>query len=865
MKNEDLTWLTDEARIALDVWEQQHRGSWIKEFIDPKEVRADVEAHLWHARGESEKPVTLDQVKEAIQEMGFAAPVEPYPLVEAHKAGFFALIGRFLGHPFFWGVWPLIVVLVEMATGLLAGMFFDPISRTPQAVLLLSFCVLGTLGLLKKLNEQRPAWLSILRGAGLVVAGYWSLLLLPVLVIGFLGYGLCIVYTMGIGILAIPLFLICMATAAAPLYLFYGFLRSTNLERHRGPWLIGILLGLGLLLIVEGPSYVTRYAVVKDDPGLIRKLGSEETLLSMCYEGRVGKKSFTDTTGFIPSLTKWDIFGRAGGVNLKEIGKRRELYYRTTGRSFNVPGDGGVLPDWLGGRSQSRGVTLDEDLGGDGVAGRVADLDLSASRLDAHINASSRLGYWEWTMEFGNSGKRNKEARMQLLLPADGVVSRLTLWVNDEPQEAAFSSTAKVTKAYKSIAVQERRDPVLVRWVGADRVLVQCFPILPNKDMRIRIGITAPLDAEGRLFLPRIIEKNFGVPEDLESSIWIQGDTEMSLDGLQGKGAKGKWRETHGKLPARELMARHTHVKCDLPEEPAMVWAEDPFAGNTLVRTRLPLRSSGAKDDLVIVIDGSSYFSKWTETADEAIAELREAGHGVRVIVAAQEEIFEDPSTLTAIDFAGGQDCISALEAGLNLATSTGSRHLVWLHGAQPVTFSTEEGFLQLLERGFHQVDFSVVDLDGGPNRLLEKVSKRIGIAGAARPVELDELIPALKGILESKRERYEWKRQEDMPEGGKHVSDQLARWYAWKQVKKASTGSPDRDKLAKLAAKYQLVTPVSGAVVLETKEDYKRFGLKQVDVDTAPSVPGIPEPSTALLVLIGSLMVWRRARIQQK
>jgi len=52
-------------------------------------------------------------------------------------------------------------------------------------------------------------------------------------------------------------------------------------------------------------------------------------------------------------------------------------------------------------------------------------------------------------MEFGNSGKRNKEARMQLLLPADGVVSRLTLWVNDEPQEAAFFSTVKVTKGRK--------------------------------------------------------------------------------------------------------------------------------------------------------------------------------------------------------------------------------------------------------------------------------------------------------------------------------------------------------------------------------------------------------------------------------
>ena len=58
-------------------------------------------------------------------------------------------------------------------------------------------------------------------------------------------------------------------------------------------------------------------------------------------------------------------------------------------------------------------------------------------------------------------------------------------------------------------------------------------------------------------------------------------------------------------------------------------------------------------------------------------------------------------------------------------------------------------------------------------------------------------------------------------------------------------------------------MTPVSGAVVLESASDYKRFGLQQVDGSTTPSVPGLPEPSTALLSLLACLMLCRRRRIQ--
>ena len=56
------------------------------------------------------------------------------------------------------------------------------------------------------------------------------------------------------------------------------------------------------------------------------------------------------------------------------------------------------------------------------------------------------------------------------------------------------------------------------------------------------------------------------------------------------------------------------------------------------------------------------------------------------------------------------------------------------------------------------------------------------------------------------------------------------------------------------LAALYQLVTPVSGAVVLETKEQFQQAGLTPVDAATVPSVP---EPATWALLLLAFACFW--------
>ena len=65
------------------------------------------------------------------------------------------------------------------------------------------------------------------------------------------------------------------------------------------------------------------------------------------------------------------------------------------------------------------------------------------------------------------------------------------------------------------------------------------------------------------------------------------------------------------------------------------------------------------------------------------------------------------------------------------------------------------------------------------------------------------------------------------------------------------------------LAARYQIVTAVSGAVVLETNAQYERAGLKPAE---AASVPVVPEPQTWMLMLLAfTVFVPRFVRFRRR
>ena len=67
-------------------------------------------------------------------------------------------------------------------------------------------------------------------------------------------------------------------------------------------------------------------------------------------------------------------------------------------------------------------------------------------------------------------------------------------------------------------------------------------------------------------------------------------------------------------------------------------------------------------------------------------------------------------------------------------------------------------------------------------------------------------------------------------------------------------------EKAQKIALPWQIVTPVTGAVVLETAEQYKQHNLKPAEADSVPttlsSVPTVPEPGAVLCLVLAALVL---------
>jgi hypothetical protein len=872
------------ARQALDNWCAARRAAWLAAGADPDEVRSDLEDDLARRFAGRTGELAAGDISAALAAMdgapagsdnesgsirpAFLRARPPADDAGKPKAGWLRRLGRWLTTSFWTtALWPALVLAAEALFGICRAGFFDPLPGWPHWLVVAAACAAAWVLARRRGGREAPMSpaLAAWRGFALAVAAWWSLLLLPLLAIGTFIYCMGVAYSFGLLLALLPLFAGCALLAGAPMLLAAGLLRNKGAATGRMAGRLGLAAGVLAVLLVEGPGWVARIGVATGEPALVRALGSRQVLLRMCYEGSGGRGSGLDTSGWLASVLQGKIgLGWAAG---SETDKARLMFYRVTGRPFNAEkppagfagsGRGGDLFDEF---------EFDPDLGGDGVFARVRHLDLAASRLDGHVDAASGLGYWEWTLVFRNDSPRGPaEARMQVLLPPDGVVSRLTLWVEGEPREAAFSSTAKVTEAYKSIAVVQRRDPVLARWVAPDRVLVQCFPVPQNGEMKIRLGITAPLEAGGRLPFPRLIEQNFGLARGLATDLWVQGDAKLAVAGLTNGSSAGDWREVHGSLPFVVQASRGGGVSVERPAPPPLVWTTDPFADPTtpvLVRESLPAPSPAPPGECHLVIDGSASLAPWKIAIAKALDDLAKAGAKPRVTLATDAgALTGGPEILAGHRFAGGIDNSPALRAALDAAASTGASRVVWLHGAQPVEFPATGGLVQWFDRALRPVELVSIDLVGGPNRILEALGHRSRVRGGGRPAGEAELAAILDRAVRDPGVPERWSRLPAgaQPPGAVAVWDQLARWAAWREL--AAAASPAATaSAAETAARCQLVTPWSGAVVLETRQQFEQFGLEPVDPAAAPSIPSVPEPSAAVLVLLSSLLFLRRRR----
>lgn len=647
-------------------------------------------------------------------------------------------------------------------------------------------------------------------------------------------------------------------------------LRAQGSARLPALWQ-GWAVALLALVLVDLPFTVTRIGLQMATSAQaetrqlgihwLRTVGNERLLRRLCYS-RSGLS--TDLIGLFVALS--DPVGPD---------EARKVYYQVTGNPFNhlpEPARKG-LRDWQQG--------FDRDTGGSAVGNRLAGVSLAASRLDGSVDGRASLAYLEWTLVLRNATAVAQEGRAQIALPPGAVVSRLTLWIDGEEREAAFGTRAQTRQAYQKV-VSRRQDPALVTTAGKDRVMVQLFPIPPaGGEMKIRLGITVPLvigDASlARLQLPALRERNFEIDPTLRHAVWLAADSALvGREPLRQERVADGGYALRGQIDNEALGGRTTRI--DVPRNPLLraVWSHDTPAGHgKIVVQRYEEALVPAPRRLALVVDGSRSLAPMAKEIAAALARLPASvelslfpATDVASSAGGPMSPAKAAADLQGLDFAGGQDNLEALAKSWDWAAGGSPGAVLWVHGPQPVLLGNIEPLLQHAERRPGRVRLYPVEAVPGPNKVLEALDPLPGVLPVLRIGSLQSDLERLFATWapETRATRVH---REQLPadaalgEQAEKTSDHLARLWAADQVRRLLEKGDDKARQAAtdLALRYQLVTPVSGAVVLETAAQYDEAGLTPVE---RGSVPTIPEPEewmlmAVVLVLLSGLLYRRR------
>ncbi len=772
---------------------------------------------------------------EPVQQYNPGAPYDPGP----NRFTFFAGV-----------IMPAISITVEATTHICASVFFDPIP-TIWHLLFVIFVPLAQLQVwfaVRRRNPDRLALAGFLNAVTIGISVYYSIVYLPLAPLALLAL------LVGLGVLPLAPFLSLIASLIMRRQL--KRVATTAPQRSFGLKARGLLAGLALTTaaigLAELPATITTiglYMATSSSPQtradgirFLRKYGSKDALLRACY----------DRTGWAT-----DVIGSAFAVqNPITPVEAQKIYYRVTGEVFNA-----IPLERTGVRLTTRDtVNIDLNQGGEVVGGgKLAGLSLASSKLDGSVDADGGVGYMEWTLVFRNDSNLQREARAEVQLPPGGVVSRLTLWVNGEEREAAFAGRGQVREAYQKVAIQQRRDPVLVTTAGRDRVLVQCFPVPPDLgEMKIRLGVTLPLvledETNAKLLMPHFVSKNFSIPEDVKHVVSVQGKTAMwpvnyalepsRLDDVFSVAGTISDSEL---ADNRSIIALNRH---DVKE----VWARDPFNPGFAITQSITEHTPAHLRRIVVVVDTSTTMRAYVPQIYRAIESLP-AGFDVKLVWA-------DADSLENATFNGGADNAPALRQAWDFATQTaGINAIVWIHNPQRVLLSPVDELRKRWERPYGPTLYSLQISNGA-----DEIEKQLDGIDEVRQVartgllqnDLENLFAQLTGrvkTLQLVRSSKKLDKRKEM--SGAQTSDHLARLWANDEVARilAPRDESLTDEARSLAIQYQLVTPVTGAVVLETAEQYRASGLQPVDAGT---VPTIPEPGmVALLIVAGAFLIW--------
>jgi hypothetical protein len=778
------------------------------------------------------------------------------------------------GFLFFGGVLlPVVSFLIEIATGMNAETFFDPMPSWWH-VLLVAFVPITnfqTLRAIEKGRMERLAWLGFANALVIFISLYYSIIYAPLL---------------PLAILALILFLVGLLPMTPFFSLIAALLMRRQLRRMSPERKLlslrpqGLLIGFAAILAVVGlielPFALTRMGmqmVSSDDAekqaeGLrfLQRYGNRDYLLRKCYwnSGVAG-------TEFISNFLLNGNLSTFSDEQIIKPEKAREIFYRLNGKPYNsVAAPRGVRD--FNRESNLIGFSDEPDAS---INGTNQGLSLSGSTIDGSVDGDAALGYLEWTIVFKNGKSWQQEALANIQLPPGAVVSRLTLWINGEEREAAFAGRERVTTAYNQVTAR-RRDPVLVTTAGKDRISVRAFPVPPNGEMKTRIGITAPLVLENEssslLKLPYFNERNFSI--GTEHSIWIESKKRLEAANPAFKIERtNDLSAVRGKVKNADLAKIAAPVRAFKSPDVKTAWTSFDSAAKEIVRQEIIERIAEKPSQLIFVVDTSTLIDDFKSETVAAIktlpVEMPAAlvltnGNGLNSGAAAPNSFsgnaIEIAEKIEAASFGGGADAVSALETAYDLSDRRDGSAIVWIHAPQPIKLSSSDALKQRFRRRPASTLVYSLQTTNGANVVEKELDGYGNVQTIFRFGSLqNDLTTFLAGLMNAQRTFSVVRNLEkaDVLKNAaatKETSKHLARLWANDEVTRLLQNNEDTAAL-ELSVKNQIVTPVSGAVVLETKEQYDQFGLKPVDPNT---VPTIPEPEEYLLfVIVLGVLAW--------
>jgi hypothetical protein len=370
--------------------------------------------------------------------------------------------------------------------------------------------------------------------------------------------------------------------------------------------------------------------------------------------------------------------------------------------------------------------------------------------------------------------------------------------------------------------------------------------------------------------LPAIVDRNFSFAPDSAHSVWIESKRVLatSAPGL-----------SVGRIDARLFRIAGSIGDGDLSGTRQTVMAErDPDAGRVVARLgeREPIMqevvpgSPPALATLMLVVDGSARLADRTTdliAALDAVAPTTRVGaiiasEPMRRIAPAPWSDAHKKSVLRLLRstaFYGGQDNAPALADALQTLEAEPNGTLLWIHGPQPVNFRGSAARLEQATARLARLPGVVLyGVEPGPNEVLPDApwawgARSLPQTGAPRS-DLTDFFGRASGQTPSLAIR---RTQAPTTEGLAKGSDHVARVWARDRVIELMRTNPATNRAAAvaLAAGYQLVTPVSGAVVLENQQ---QFAANRLTPASQLTVPTVPEPHEWALALIAcAALMW--------